>query len=247
MIPTADEIELAGFASWPAFEQIEHCGWILRSAEGYTKRANSANPLVIAGNDFEDSLSYCERFYRERSQPGIFRLCSFVENVGKLDDYLTDRGYRYLDPVLVLGRELADVSAAELKLESEDRRQWLETFCEVSGVDPAKQAVHLRILERIKGPSLFTCRQENGQVMACGLGVIHEGLFGIFDIVTASRHRRLGHGSRLLAGMLAWARDNGAHYSYLQVTASNDPAIRLYEKLGYRRRYDYWYRKKELS
>ena len=36
------DIEHAGFRSWPAKEQIESEGVILRSSDGFTKRANSA-------------------------------------------------------------------------------------------------------------------------------------------------------------------------------------------------------------
>ena len=86
---------------------------------------------------------------------------------------------------------------------------------------------------------------EQDQPVACGVGAIHEGQFGIFDIVTKSESRRLGHGTRLLEGMLAWARRNGARHAYVQVMANNAPAIRLYEKFGYRRHYHYWYRIKK--
>jgi ribosomal protein S18 acetylase RimI-like enzyme len=42
--------------------------------------------------------------------------------------------------------------------------------------------------------------------------------------------------------MLAWAPAQAARFAYVQALANNARAIRLYEKLGYRRLYQYWYR-----
>ena len=44
--------------------------------------------------------------------------------------------------------------------------------------------------------------------------------------------------------MIGKAREQGARYAYLQVVQSNSVAVHLYEKLGYRKLYSYWYRVK---
>ena len=41
------KIELASYASWVAFEQLNYRGWILRFADGETKRANSVTSFII--------------------------------------------------------------------------------------------------------------------------------------------------------------------------------------------------------
>ena len=43
--------------------------------------------------------------------------------------------------------------------------------------------------------------------------------------------------------ILSEAQQMGATGSYLQVVAGNAPAERLYDKVGYREAYRYWYRK----
>jgi ribosomal protein S18 acetylase RimI-like enzyme len=66
-------------------------------------------------------------------------------------------------------------------------------------------------------------------------------LVGLFDLGVAPALRGRGHGGRLLAGMLRWGLARGARRAYLQVLATN-PAIRLYERAGFREAYRYWYR-----
>jgi len=78
--------------------------------------------------------------------------------------------------------------------------------------------------------------------LACGLGVLQAGYLGIFDIVIDTDHRGQGLGTRLMEALLAWGQGRNAHTVYLQVMCNNEPALRLYEKLGFEEKYQYWYR-----
>lgn len=85
-------------------------------------------------------------------------------------------------------------------------------------------------------------QQEN--VVACGLGVLERGFLGIFDIVTDWNYRNQGFGEQLVLNLLKWGKENGAKHAYLQVMLNNQPASRLYRKLGFQEIYRYWYRVK---
>jgi GNAT superfamily N-acetyltransferase len=84
----------------------------------------------------------------------------------------------------------------------------------------------------------------DGQSVAIGLGVIEHGWMGLYSLVTAPHARRQGYASTVIGALYDWARNNGATRAYLQVHSTNANALRLYEKLGYRPLYEYWYMQK---
>lgn len=85
---------------------------------------------------------------------------------------------------------------------------------------------------------------KEGLPAACGLGVIQHGYVVLYDIVTAPAHRRQGMAEQLILGLLHWAKAQGAAASFLQVVQANKGASALYDKLGYKEIYEYWYRVK---
>ena len=52
---------------------------------------------------------------------------------------------------------------------------------------------------------------------------------------TAPTHRQKGIGRLLVEEVLNWARLGGARSLFLMVTSNNEPAIRFYERLGFRK------------
>jgi N-acetylglutamate synthase len=88
----------------------------------------------------------------------------------------------------------------------------------------------------------FATLRHDGETVAVGLAVREGDHVGLFDIVTAPSVRNQGIGRRLVSGLLRWGRDGGATRGYLQVMLTNEPARHLYETLGFREAYQYWYR-----
>ena len=54
---TAKRVEEAALNAWPALQQILYDGWILRFSQGYTKRANSVNPIFQSSIDLETKIN----------------------------------------------------------------------------------------------------------------------------------------------------------------------------------------------
>lgn len=234
-------IEHAGYHAWPAFEQLEMDGWIFRFAEGYTKRANSVNVLYGTGGPIAQKVIRSEEEYHRRNLPCIFRLLSFNDN-SQIESVLDARGYELRDKSCVMVQDLQNRKFGSPSFDSLEGNDWLACYCNLSGKELKDHATHIEMIRRIKDDHLMAVLWKDRWVVSCGLGVIHNGFFGIFDIVTHSDHRNRGYGARLVNGMLSWAVNRGAHTAYLQVIAENLPAIRLYQKLGYLPAYGYHYK-----
>jgi len=78
--------------------------------------------------------------------------------------------------------------------------------------------------------------------VATGLTMVEGEYAGLFDIVTREDARRKGHARTIVASLLAAAWELGARHAYLQVSARNEAARRLYSQFGFEERYVYWYR-----
>jgi len=241
------DIELAGFRAWPAAEEINDRGIVLRRSAGYTKRANSANLIQSLQGDFSARVRECEQYFEHNKLPCIFRLPAFCDH-SRFDEYLDSLAYRLVDRSFVLTRTLSEgveiPVSDNITLEHLHVREWLEHFYRLSNNSLDKQGAHIEILERISDPVCPMVLLRDGSPVACGLGVLSDNVFGVFDLVTGQQWRNKGYGAALVKSLLAWAREQGADRSYLQVVAKNQSALKLYESLGYKLAYEYWYRVK---
>lgn len=237
-------IEEASLNAWPALQQMLFDGWILRFANAYTKRANSVNPLFPSRLDLAKKVAACEKIYQEKKLSPIFRLNSFSAP-DQLDQLLEQKHYYSIDRTLVQVLALKNHKAASTfsaTLQNESVDDWLSVFSELSGTELVYHATHRAMLQNISGKTLFAVLTDGDEIVACGLGVLETGCFGLFDLITAAPLRNRGYGQCLLDRMLDWAHTQGAAHAYLQVLSTNDPALRLYQKLGFQELYQYWYR-----
>jgi len=236
-------IEEAGLNSWPALQQLLFDGWLLRFAQGYTKRANSVTPLYSSLLPVEEKIAWCEHLYQEKQLPAIFRLLSFSGESQQLDQLLAQRGYAALDRTLVWSLKLPDEPIPENPaLRIMALADWLSIYAQWSDRYSTLQHVHREILGRISSPIISAVLYQQGTCVACGLGVLEHEAFGLFDIVTDPEQRRKGYGTQLVTSMLHWGKQHGAQYAYLQVVGTNLAAQQMYVKLGFQERYQYWYR-----
>jgi len=239
-------VEEASLNAWPAMRQTLLDGWLLRFSQGFTKRANCIVPLYPSLRPAGEKIRYCENLYARERLNTIFRLTSIGDNAA-LDGLLAERGYRAVEPSRVLlcpltGPPDGSEGSAEVVCRSLAQDDWLDVYARLTGMPATARALHGAIVKGIGADCRGIALYSGGEPVACGLGVLEEGLLGLFDIVTASHHRRRGLGTRLLVELLAWGRARSARGAYLQVVADNVPALSLYERFGFRELYHYWYR-----
>lgn len=241
----ARHVEEASLNAWPALNSLLYDGWLLRFANGYTKRANSVTPLYAGELANEAKIDVCETLYRQQGLRPIFRLAAYTD-VMELDAQLASRGYERIDVTSVQGRslaagEFAKAGNVEMLTGGDGLAVWLAHF---HALNPARRdtKTHEAILQRVIGRVCPLILLTGGEAAACALGILQNSLLGLFDIVTRESQRRRGHGRAVTESLLAWGQSQGAKYAYLQVMLDNIPAQRLYEQLGFRELYRYWYR-----
>ncbi|MFA5903412.1 MAG: GNAT family N-acetyltransferase [Desulfobacula sp.] len=232
--------------AWPALQTLHMDGWVVRFANGYTKRANCVNPLYASVEPLKRKIEACEKLYFKRGLKSVFKITP-ASLPAELDAVLAGTGYgreaRTGLQVLSLDQWALDRDKG-VELYSDFAADWHGAYCMMNGIAPEHHETVGRLLElQFQDKRLAVLRRE-GKVVACGLGVKQDRFLGIFDIVVNPKMRRQGFGKAVVEGLLAWGKQEGARTAYLQVTIENEPARKLYDQMGFHEEYQYWYRVK---
>ncbi|MBO2944096.1 GNAT family N-acetyltransferase [Paenibacillus sp. F411] len=240
-------IEELSLNHWQPLSTLLYDGWVLRFADGYTKRANSINPIHYSTCDLNNKIKECEKIYSANRLPTIYKITPFVQPI-HLDKTLEELGYTLIDTTSVQTLNLDNTSEPKLTsviINEDITSLWLEDFCRLNNVKDKDKSVMERMLSNIKTKKAFISFYYQERVVACGLGVIEREYIGLYNIVTEKNYRNRGFGEQMILNLLKWGKENGARYSYLAVVSNNEPALKLYSKIGYSEIYKYWYRAKD--
>ncbi|MFN8374121.1 MAG: GNAT family N-acetyltransferase [Anaerolineae bacterium] len=239
-------IEERSLNALPSLYTMVYDGWILRFAKGYTRRANSVNPLYGGTLPLNEKIDYCEDVYRRHGLNVIFKLTDAAQPA-ELEDVLVARGYEHQAGTIVETMDLTKVRFkrdANVVAQRQFTMTWFNAFAELNGLREDAAGTLKKILAQIQPRTCFASFVDEGQVVATGMAVLERGCVGLFDIVTDVNHRRKGYSTRLVSHLLAWAQEKGGHTAYLQVVGDNQPALWMYNKIGFKETYHYWYRVK---
>ncbi|GGP26707.1 GNAT family N-acetyltransferase [Silvimonas amylolytica] len=234
-------------SAWPALSTEVFDGWLLRFANGYTKRANSVTPLYAGALADADKLEYCERRFAEAGLPGIFKL---TQEHAALDATLAQRGYAQIDISSVQTCDLTAQTPAHdtaVTLQANADTAWIDAFARLSNLSASQRHAAERMLAQYAAPTTFGVLEHMGEVVACGFAVRQHDYVLLFDICTDPAYRRQGFGRRLVTSLLAWGKERGATQGLLQVVASNEAAVQLYAGFGFVEQYCYWYRHRHCA
>jgi N-acetylglutamate synthase len=236
------EVETAGYRCWPASEMVEYDGWELRYADGFSGRANSVLPLGRSRLRLETKLRFCHEWFEQRGVRLEVRCTPLCEP--GIDERLAEMGYSLDRPTRVMVADLCGgIAAYTGVLPETPDDEWWQAMARLWGIAEERRPGWQGIIERISPPAAYPLVTEEDEGVAAGLGAVYGPWLGLFEIVVAPGWRRRGHGQAIAGSLLAWGAARGARYAFLQVVASNTPAIALYESLGFRHLYDYWYRR----
>src|SRR5258706_15371811 len=125
-------LEELSLNAWPAPQTVYDDGWVLRFAEGYTRRANSVNPLYTPHSDLEEHIRRCENWYRAHKQDAVFKMTP-LSLPKELDKVLTRHGYKEEAVSSVQTVDLNHIAAPDpayaVNVTHELRDDWLDLFC----------------------------------------------------------------------------------------------------------------------
>lgn len=238
--------------AFPALQNIFYDGWSLRFGGGFTYRVNCANPMYPETLPAEEKIAYAEDLYRTSGLDKIiFKLHEGIEP-RRLDRYealLDRRGYECHRRGNIFTCRLEGfqrVPGAQVTIEPEMSDQWLSGFLTMNGTGGPLRAAAAAMLKNIRLPIAAASIQENGRMLACGLGVLERGYVGLYDIYVDEGCRRRGLGGDICAAIMSYGKDRGCHGAYLQVLSDNQGARALYWALGYEETYAYWFRTKPV-
>jgi GNAT superfamily N-acetyltransferase len=229
--------------AWPSFDYQAYDGWILRLANGYSKRANSATPFLPNASLDEELIDHMIARFVEANVRPTFRL-NGLEGPA-VDERLKLRGFKELEPthVLVAPIKAADCEAdPEVELQPQASKRWVREAAHSYGGDKADDATLMQIVSRIRQKAAFATLSLDEKPVAWGLGVVERGYVGLYDIVVAPDLRGIGLGRRVVSSLIAWGCQEGARSAYLQVREENEIARSLYGALGFETAYRYTHR-----
>ena len=124
---------------------------------------------------------------------------------------------------------------------------WTAGRLSVAGVDEDVADAWAAIIGRVPAPAAFATAWTERELTAAGFGVVSGSLLGIFEVIVKPARRRRGFARQLMEALFAWGRESGATRTYLQVVASNGPAVALYHEFGLAPRYEYRYLREPRS
>jgi GNAT superfamily N-acetyltransferase len=238
------QIEERTLNAWPALQEILYDGWVLRFADGYTRRSNSVNPIYEGSQGVFEKTLTCEDIYKSRNLSPVFKISPLVYP-RDLDEILEARGYEKeaTTSVQSLNLELLPESdMPETLISCIPGDGWHGEYAELQGMGDREHHCFRKILAQTAATIFYLSVKANGKMVAGWLAILEGVYVGLFGLITEPEKRGNGFGRRMVVDALGHARKQGAHLAYLHVLMRNDPALRLYAKLGFRESYHYWYR-----
>jgi N-acetylglutamate synthase len=266
---TITALERMAAAHWRGTEEEWLGDWLLRAAEGFTGRANSALPLGDPGLPLDQALAEVTAWYRARGLPPMIvipaplepgpagqPLDSQLPDTQLLDSQLEERKWAtrpgpafVMVADLPLGGQPADSLAGdalpggggsrEVRVTSEPGDAWAAMY-HYRGQDHLPPIAR-KVLTSAQDQS-FVSIWSGGEVLAIARLSLAGGWAGITAVEVSPACRRQGLGTAITAAACRVAERSGIRQVFLQVEVTNDPARALYERLGFRYSHRYHYR-----
>jgi len=222
--------------TWPATEELEHSGWLMRAAHGVTNRANSVLPLeanleVGALLNFDEKLAIAQEFYKARNLPTIFQvalptwqaLSEKLQSIGAVETLCGNT----MVADLTSSKQIVSTEF-EIVQSNQPSDDWL-------AVQPTPGIE--KIMSRCASTYLTVVK--NGRAIATCRFALAKDWTSITRVYVHPEFRGQGVAKAIVAAALEASFEQGATKAVLQVEASNAIAIGVYESLGFNFHHEY--------
>jgi len=240
--PRIEALERAAARHWQAPDTEPLGEWLLRAADGFTGRANSALPLGDPGRPLPEAVTAVGEWYRRR---GLRPMIVLPQGAGPppLEDFLTKRGWLPRPgPAFVMTADIAALPAshADVGLAPEPDAAFLGLY-RYRGQD--LPPVARTLLMSAPWQAFGSIRRDGARNRAVAVGRVSvaDGLGVLTAVQVDAAYRRQGLGTAITAGLAAAAAARGATRILLQVETGNDPARALYFRCGFQDSHRYHY------
>jgi GNAT superfamily N-acetyltransferase len=235
-------LEAAFDAAWPALEATPVGGWMVKRANGVSRRSNSANPLGPDSRLDPLAMLTIQDIYRAAGRPAYVRIPSMLDAV--VDRGLEHAGWSFEGESVTLIGILAGAGPTDAELAPSPSPEWLAASHEINGREPALAAAFDAVLRRLQAPAAFAAIRREGRIRALCYGALHGGWLCVESVATDPDWRRRGMAGQAVSALMGWGARQGAHGVCLQTEAHNLGAQALYRGLGFDRElYRYHYRR----
>lgn len=247
-------VELAADEAWPAPVRQRLGEWLLRAADGWSARGNSALPVGDPGRPLQAAIDEVQRWYAARGQPALINVP--LPLARPVSAALDARGWSSRPVVLVQTASIADVLAATaddephlppVELATAPSRDWLALVAGRKNGLPDAARCLLTAVDQVRFAHLYARQPASSRDAGAPelIGIARGTVTGqgrwlgltLIEVVPAAR--RQGAARHMIRGLAQWADTLGATDAYLQVVRENVAATQLYRKLGFRTHHTY--------
>jgi N-acetylglutamate synthase len=241
------DLEHAAAPGWQAPDQDRLGDWLLRAADGFTGRANSALAAGNPGIPLGDAIEAIKRWYRARGLAATIAVpypCGQPER-NPLTTLLTALGWTVRDgPATVMTARAAEIArlastaGAAVTIEPKADAAWLACYHYRGRELPP---VALQLLTSAPWQAFGAVRADH-ETIAIGRVAGGGDWAGLTAIEVDPRYRRRGLGAAVTTALAAHATARGFANLYLQVADGNAAARSLYRQMGFADHHGYHYR-----